>query len=136
MARWTVSPMTDLPTVSDGDPHDPTWYPIQHALGIDTFGINLFAATRSEQTLVEEHDESKSGQQELYLVLAGEAVFELDGEEVRAEAGTAVAVTDPSVRRSAKARAPGTMLLIVGAGRSGFSSTWSQNHFHDIPRSE
>ncbi len=126
--------MTDVPTVSDGDPGDPTWYPIQHALGIDTFGINLFAATRSEQTLVEEHDESDSGQQELYLVLAGEAVFELDGEDVRAGPGTAVAVTDPSVRRSANALAPGTLLLIVGAGRSAFVSTWDPSHFRDSPR--
>ena len=128
--------MTDVPTVSDGDPDDPAWHPIQHALGIDTFGINLFTATRSEQTLVEEHDERNSGQQELYLVLAGGAVFELEGEEVRVESGTAVAVTDPSVRRSAKALTPGTMLLIVGAGRSAFVSTWNQSHFHDIPRKD
>ena len=91
---------------------------------------------RSEQTLVEEHDESESGQQELYLVLAGETVFELDGEEVYVEPGTAVAVTDPSVRRSAKALTPGTLLLIVGAGHSAFVSTWNQIHFHDIPRTE
>jgi hypothetical protein len=62
MARWTVNRITSLPTVSDGDPDDPTWYPLQHALGIDTFGVNLFVASRAEQTLVEEHDERTSGQ--------------------------------------------------------------------------
>ena len=71
------------------------WYPLQHALGIDTFGANLFVATRADQTLVEEHDERSSGQQELYVVLEGEVVFQLDGEEARLDQGTAVAVTDP-----------------------------------------
>lgn len=134
MARWTIHRITSLPTVSDGDLHDPTWYPLQHALGIDTFGVNLFVASRAEQTLVEEHDESTSGQQELYLILEGKAVFELDGEQVRLDRGTALAVTDPSVRRSATAVTSGTAVLIVGASSEPFKSTWNPNHFSDIPR--
>ena len=133
MARWTVRALTGVPTVSGGT-HDPAWYPLQHALGIDTFGINLFVATRAEQTLVEEHDERGSGQQELYLVLDGRAVFELDGERVSVEAGEAIAVTDPSVRRSAKALAAGTNLMVIGAGDAPFASTWNPSHFEQIPR--
>jgi uncharacterized cupin superfamily protein len=93
--------MREIPTVSDGGPEDATWYPLQHALGIDTFGANLFVATYADQPLVDEHDERESGQQELYLVLEGEVTFRLDGEEARLGEGSAVAVTDPSVRRSA-----------------------------------
>jgi hypothetical protein len=74
--------MTSVPTVSDGDADDPVWYPLQYALGIDTFGVNLFIASRADQTLVEEHDERASGQQELYLLIEGEAVFDLDDEHV------------------------------------------------------
>ncbi len=136
MARWTVSEITAVPTVTDGDPDDPDWYPLQHALGIDTFGFNLFVATRTEQALVEEHDERESGQQELYMILEGRAVFELDGEQVHVDAGTCVAVTDPSVRRSANALMTGTKLLVVGAGTAPFTSTWSPSHFSDIPRPE
>ena len=95
MARWTVREIAAIPTVSDGGPDDPTWYPLQHALGIDTFGANLFVATHADQTLVEEHDERTSGQQELYVVLEGEVAFHLDGEEARLGRGTAVAITDP-----------------------------------------
>jgi hypothetical protein len=36
MARWTVNAITSVPTVSDRDSDDPAWYPLQHALGIDT----------------------------------------------------------------------------------------------------
>ncbi len=123
-----------IPTVSDGDPGDPTWYPLQHALGIDTFGANLFVATHPGQALVEEHDERESGQQELYVVLEGEAVFLLDDEEASLRRGTAVAITDPSVRRSARALAAGTALLIVGSGPRPFVSTWDESHFGDVPR--
>jgi hypothetical protein len=134
MARWSVKRITSVPTVSDGGTDDPVWYPFQHALGIETFGVNLFVASRADQMLVEEHDERRSGQQELYIVLEGAAVFELDGEKARLDRDTAVAVSDPSVRRSARALIAGTTLLIVGAGTEAFSSTWNPAHFSDIPR--
>ena len=136
MARWTVTKMADIPTVSDGGPDDPAWYPLQHALGIETFGANLFVATHGDQTLVEDHDERESGQQELYVVLEGVVAFQLDGEEARLDRGSAVAVTDPSVRRSATAQREGTALLIIGAGPETFRSTWNPGHFSDIPRPE
>jgi len=135
MRGWTVSPITDLPVVSAGEPGDPVWYPLQHALGIDTFGANVFVADRADQVLVEEHDEQKSGQQELYLILDGTAWFELDGEETRVERGDALAVTDPGVRRRARALTAGTTLLVVGATSGPFESTWNASHFADIPRS-
>jgi uncharacterized cupin superfamily protein len=93
VSGWAVSRIADLPVVSDGEPDDPVWYPVQHALGIDTFGANVFVARHAEQQLVEEHDERESGQQELYLLLDGAAVFVLDGEETRLERGHALAVT-------------------------------------------
>jgi hypothetical protein len=134
MARWTVKAITGIPTVSDGGPEEPTWYPLQHALGIDTFGANLFVATHPDQPLVDDHDERDSGQQELYLVLEGEVAFRLDGEDARLGRGSALAVTAPWVRRSATALREGTALLIIGAGPGTFKSTWNFGHFSDIPR--
>jgi hypothetical protein len=134
VARWTVSELAAVPTVADMEPGDPVWYPLQHALGIETFGANLFVATQGDETLVEGHDESESRQQELYLVLAGRALFELDGERVEVVASSAIAVTDPTVRRSARALAPGTRLLVVGAASGPFVSTWRASHFEGIPR--
>jgi hypothetical protein len=134
MARWTVTGITSIPRVSDGGSDDPMWYPLQHALGIDTFGVNLFVASRADQTLVEEHDERSSGQEELYVILEGEAVFELGGEQAYLDRGAALAVTDPTVRRSARAVTAGTTLLIVGASSEPFRSTWNPGHFTDIPR--
>jgi uncharacterized cupin superfamily protein len=134
LSRWVASRITDLPVVSDGEPDDPVWYPLQYALGIDTFGANVFVARHAGQVLVEEHDERDSGQQELYVVLDGSAEFELDGEERPVERGDALAVTDPGVRRRAKALAAGTVLLVVGSPDGPFGSTWDAAHFADIPR--
>jgi uncharacterized cupin superfamily protein len=134
MARWTVNRITSIPTVSESGSDDPVWYPLQHALGIETFGVNLFVASRPDQMLVDEHDERLSGQQELYVVLEGAAVFDLDGEQVDLDRGAAVAVTEPSVRRSARALIAGTTMLIIGAGSEAFRSTWNPAHFSDIPR--
>jgi len=134
MRRWTVSPITDLPVVSDGEPGDPIWHPLQHALGIDTFGANVFVARHTDQVLVEAHDERESGQQELYVVLDGSVVFDLDGEEARLERGDALAVTDPTVRRRGRASTKGTTLLVVGSSAGPFESTWRAAHFADVPR--
>ena len=68
------------------------------------------------------------------MVLDGQAVFELDGEQVSVEAGEAIAVTDPSVRRSAKALTADTNLMVIGAGDAPFASTWNPSHFKESPR--
>ncbi|HEY2310899.1 MAG TPA: hypothetical protein VGH46_07280 [Gaiellaceae bacterium] len=136
MARWALSPIQSFPAVSDGEPDEPIWYPLQHGLGINTFGANVFVARHADQVLVEEHDELGSGQQELYLLLEGAAVFDLDAEEVRLERRDALAVTDPSVRRGGRALTKGTTLLVVGSADGPFESTWNAAHFADIPRPE
>jgi quercetin dioxygenase-like cupin family protein len=84
--------------------------PVREHLGIQAFGINAFTADE-EGTLINEHDESGSGQEELYLVLDGNATFEVDGEVVDAPPGTLVFVR-PGSRR--KATGDGT-ILAVGA---------------------
>ena len=55
-------------------------------LGIHAFGINAFTPGE-DGTLINEHDEAGSGQEELYIVLDGNATFEIDGEAVDAPAG-------------------------------------------------
>jgi quercetin dioxygenase-like cupin family protein len=84
--------------------------PMRELLGIHAFGINV--RTRSEDgTLINEHDEAGSGQEELYIVLDGKVTFEIDGEAVDAQPGTLVFV-GPQSRR--KATGDGTV-LVVGA---------------------
>ena len=79
-------------------------------LGIRAFGINAYTPGE-DGTLITEHEEAESGQEELYIVLHGNATFELDGETIDAPAGTFVAVA-PEARRSATGDAT---ILAVGA---------------------
>jgi uncharacterized cupin superfamily protein len=136
MAGWAVRKIAEIPKVTDGEADDPDWHPLQHFFGLTTFGANVFVAARGYETLVGEHDERSSSQQELYVVLEGEADFELAGERVRATKGTVIAVTDPTVKRLAVARAPRTMLLVVGASEGPFSTTWQESHFENVPRAD
>jgi hypothetical protein len=82
--------------------------PVREHLGIRAFGINAYTPGE-DGTLINEHDEAGSGQEELYIVLDGQASFEVDGETVDAPAGTLVFVR-PESRR--KATGSGTVLAL------------------------
>lgn len=93
--------------------------PVREHLGIHALGMNAFTPNE-DGVLINDHDESGSGQEELYLVLDGHATFEIDGQTVDAPAGTFLAV-EPEARR--KATGAGTILAIggtPGAAYQGF----------------
>jgi hypothetical protein len=82
--------------------------PVREHLGIHSFGVNAFTPSE-DGTLINEHDEVGSGQEELYIVLDGKATFEVDGETFDAPPGTFVFV-GPEARR--KATGDGTILAL------------------------
>ncbi|MDX6479361.1 MAG: hypothetical protein QOG29_1948 [Gaiellaceae bacterium] len=90
--------------------------PVRHHLGITAFGVNAFTGREAGDRIINEHDEADAGDgdEELYVVLSGRAVFELDGDRIVAPEGTFVFVP-PSVKRTAFAEEPGTTLVAVGA---------------------
>lgn len=134
MRGWAAIPLEELPRAAQTEP-GAAWYPLQHVFGLTAFGANAFVAASEGDTLVEPHDERKSGQEELYVVAVGRARFSLAGETVDASALTVVAVRDPSVTRSAVALEAGTTLLALGGlPRDDFRSTWWERHFEGVPR--
>jgi quercetin dioxygenase-like cupin family protein len=90
---------------------DSTWRLARRALGTSAFGFNLVEIDPGGQ--IPEHDEAQSGQVELFVVLEGEAVMRLGGEEHPAPAGTFASI-EPPVSRTILNRsdAPVTALLI------------------------
>lgn len=94
-----------------------TWKLARKALGTAAFGYNLVEIEPGGE--IPEHNEAQSGQVELYIVLEGEAVMRLDGEEHTAPAGT-FASLEPAASRTILNRsdAPVTALLI-GVDPSG-----------------
>ena len=125
-----------MPVVPTDDPDDFDWYPLQHHFGLRAFGVNAFGGDAGT-TLVAQHDERESGQEELYVVVRGAARFTLAGETHEAPAVSVVAIPDPAARRAAVATKDGTIVLAIGAPRdSGFATTWNEANFEQVPRAE
>ena len=93
------------------------WRPVRRTLDIGAFGMNAYVAPNVGDDVVEEHEESTLGHEEVYLVLNGRATFTLDGETLDAPSGTIVFIRDPGVVRHAQAQEPGTQVLAVGGPR-------------------
>jgi tetratricopeptide (TPR) repeat protein len=106
---------------------DITWRPVRRRLGITAFGINAYTGEPGEN-VVEKHDETRLGHEELYVVVSGRARFELDGESVDAPAGTLVFLSEPAVGRHAVAEEPGTTVLAIG-GKPGVHETSAWEYF-------
>ena len=94
------------------------WTPLRRRLGFTAVGINAYTASDAGQDVIEEHTEATLGHEEIYLVLAGRATFELDGEKHDVPAGSLVYLRDRDVKRYAVAAEPGTTVLALG-GKPG-----------------
>ena len=111
MSGYAVARLDEIDELDDG--REP-WRPVRHHFGITAFGVNAWTAREAGDRIINEHDESEpDSNEELYLVLAGRAVFELDGDRVDAPAGTFVFVR-PGVKRTAFAEESETTIIALG----------------------
>jgi hypothetical protein len=106
--------------------HGLEWRPIRRRLGIMAFGVNAYTAEKPGDCVVEEHTEATLGHEELYVVVSGRARFTLNGKDVDAPAGTAIFISDPTVKRVAVSEEEATTVLAVGgkAGAAFAPSAW------------
>ncbi|HXR30015.1 MAG TPA: cupin domain-containing protein [Solirubrobacterales bacterium] len=96
---------------------DATWRLARKALGTSAFGFNLVEIGPGGQ--IPEHDESESGQVELFIILEGDAVMRLDGTEHEAHAGTFASI-EPPAKRTILNRSDGPVTaLLIGVHPSG-----------------
>jgi tetratricopeptide (TPR) repeat protein len=111
MSDYAVAQLDEIDEIDDGRC---PWRPVRHHFGITAFGVNAWTARDAGDRIINEHDESEpDSNEELYLVLRGRALFELDGEQVAAPAGTLV-FARPGVKRTAVAEEPGTTIIALG----------------------
>lgn len=87
--------------------------PLAGALGVTAWGMNVLEMAPGAATYPE-HDHSGDGQEEVFVVLSGEAVLVTGGEDRTVEVGQAVRI-GPGVRRSWKPGSEGVKLLAIGA---------------------
>jgi hypothetical protein len=111
MSGYAVAHLDEIDEKDDGRC---PFRPIRHHFGITAFGVNAWTARDAGDRIINEHDESEQdSNEELYLVLRGRAVFELDGDRVVAPAGTLV-FARPGVRRTAIAEEAETTIIALG----------------------
>ena len=104
------------------------WAPVRGHFGIEAFGVNAWFGDEGA-AVIPEHEETPSGHEELYMVIAGRATFTVNGEEIDAPTGTIVFVRDPAAQRGAKALEAGTTVLTVGGepGKAYAVRGWEAN---------
>jgi uncharacterized cupin superfamily protein len=110
MAGYAVAHLDEIDEFADGRCH---YRPIRHHLGITAFGVTAWTARAAGDLGIDEHDEGDStADEELFLVLRGHAVFELDGDRVDAPAGTLI-FAQPRTKRTASAEEAGTIIIAL-----------------------
>ena len=101
-------PVVDLTTHPTIDTGYGRWQPLNGPLAVGGFGISAIVCDPGEELDIE-HDESVSGQQEVYIVVAGRAAFEIGEETMEAGPGEVVSAPDPVATQDlppARARHP------------------------------
>jgi quercetin dioxygenase-like cupin family protein len=115
MANYTIKHRDEFERMEGSG--DATWLLARKALGTTAFGYNLVEIAPGGQ--IPEHDEAQSGQVELYLILDGEAVLQLDGEEHPAPAGTFASI-EPAATRTILNHSEGTVTaMLIGVEPDG-----------------
>jgi 3-oxoadipate enol-lactonase len=105
--------LAHLPRAEIGD-H--LWHPVRRALGATGFGVGAYSAAHAGDVLIGPHDEMGLGSnhhEELYVMLHGRALFELDGRELELGPEEFLLV-EPETRRGARALVDGTSVLVIG----------------------
>jgi len=96
-----------------------TWMLARKALGASAFGFNLVEIGPGGG--IPEHTEAESGQVELYVILEGEAVLRIEGEDHPAPAGTFASIEPPASRTILnRSDAPVTAMLIGVKPEGGY----------------
>jgi tetratricopeptide (TPR) repeat protein len=110
MATYAVAHLDQIEEFADAGSR---YQPIRHHLGITAFGVTAWIAGTAGEPVINEHDEDDpTADQELFLVLRGRAVFEIDGDRVDAPTGTLV-FAPPHTKRMASAAEAGTAIIAV-----------------------
>jgi hypothetical protein len=110
MVRYAVAHLDEIEEFEDVGCH---YRPIRHHLGITAFGATAWTAHAAGNVVISERDEDDpTADEELFLVLRGHAVFELDGDQLDAPAGTLV-FAPPRTKRTASATEDGTTIVLL-----------------------
>jgi hypothetical protein len=124
MSDYAVASIDDLPTLWDGFARL-----VRAGLGITAFGANIMDLPADYTT--KSHDESESGQQELYVALRGSGSVDVDGARLPLDADHLVRV-DARTSRALSSGPDGLRVLCIGSvpGAAYEAPAWSSAGQH------
>jgi hypothetical protein len=111
MTGYSAKAIDELPTLWDGFAKL-----VRPGLDITAFGANIMDLPPDYST--KSHDESESGQQELYVALRGSGSVDIDGEKLPLDFEHLVCV-EPGTGRVVSSGPDGLRVLIVGGVPGG-----------------
>jgi hypothetical protein len=122
MQTYAIAHLDDIDSLPDGRYR---YRPVRHHLGIQGFGVTAWVGAAAGDPIINEYDEDSEPTEELFIVVSGRAIFELEGEEVDTTCGTLV-FTAQGTRRTAVAAEPATTILVVDGtpGKAYDASGW------------
>jgi hypothetical protein len=106
---YAIAHLDEIDALPDGRFH---YRPVRHHFGITSFGVTAWVGAAAGDPIINEYDEDSQPAEELFVVVSGRAVFELEGEKLEATPGTLV-FTPQGTRRTAVAAEPATTILVV-----------------------
>ncbi len=117
MADYTIKHRDEFESMEGSG--EATWKLARKALGTSCFGFNLVEIGPGGE--LPEHDEAESGQVELYVILEGDAVLRIAGQEHPAPAGTFASIEPPASRTVLnRSEEPVTAMLIGVQPEGGY----------------
>ncbi len=111
-----TTPRFTLMHIDELDRPWPKWLLARRSLGIGSFGMNVCHLEPGEQ--IPEHDETERDQEEVYIVLSGDATVVIDGKEHAAPAGTYARVSVEPRRTIRNTGSEPCEVLMVSAPRT------------------
>ena len=95
------------------------WSLVRRGLDVSSFGLNVVEIEQGYS--IPEHNELERDQEEVFIVLDGDAVIVIDGEDHPAPAGTFVRVAPPLMRTVRNdGEQPVTLLIVSAPTTSGY----------------
>jgi len=117
---YAVAQLDEIDALADGRF---SYRPVRHHFGITSFGVTAWVGAAAGDAIINEFDEDSEPAEELFVVVSGRAVFELEGNRVEASPGTLV-FTRQGTRRTAVAGEPATTILVVdGSPGTAYDAT-------------
>jgi mannose-6-phosphate isomerase-like protein (cupin superfamily) len=119
---WSKLPLADIPSTAEAGywqewAREPDfggrWHSVGEVMDVKGFGVNVGEADAGRELIVPHDEVAYGGQEELYVVLRGGALFTCDGEQVELAPGEMLLVS-PDVRREATAMEDDTAVLCIG----------------------